>query len=436
MGRRSGQFSKLFETLEARRMMSVSGLNISELPSGDGVSDVLQIRATTPSSHINVTQTAAGLLVSNSGSSNTFTGNYSSIQVFGGAGNDSIVIDPSVHIDATLYGGGGRNTLTSGSGNDTLVCIGSKADTLNGGAGLDSFWTDNNAADKITGLRPNEIAAGAVHRVASMFTGAGVVSTASKAFKTKAARVAALVEPKTTDGSTYQDFSSDPLFSTAGPSEDDIRQGDIGDCFFLSTLSAVAKVDPQRIRQSMLAMGDGTYLVQFSRGNSKYYVHVDGQLPTYAPGQLDYADLGAQNSTWVALMEKAYVVFNGKPISYSSIDGGWMDSAFAALGGQPADISASISPASFMSQVKSLLAARKAVTFGVVKPADGAPLLSDHAYTVDSVVTDSSGDVTGLRLRNPWGVDGAGNDGNDDGYVTLTPQQAFDSCTGIVSATM
>jgi len=435
MGRVTTQSIKLVETLEARRMMSITGLAITDLPAGDGVSDVLQIRGTTASSRINITQTSAGLVVSNNGSSETFTGNYSSLQVFGGAGNDSIIINPSVDIDATLYGGAGRNTLQGGSGNDTLVCIGSKADTLIGGAGLDSFWTDNSATEKIVGVQPDEIAAGAVHRVGSVFTGAGVVSTANRTAKTKSARVAALVEPATTDGSTYQDFSSDPLFSTAGPSENDIRQGDIGDCFFLSTLSAVAKVDPQRIRQSMLEMSDGTYLVQFTRGNSKVYIHIDGKLPTF-DGQLDYAQLGAQNSTWVALMEKAFVVFNGKPNSYSSIDGGWMDSAFSALGGQPADIISAANPASLLAQTTSLLAAGKAVTFGVETPADGAPLLSDHAYTVDSVVTDSTGAVVGLRLRNPWGVDGVGNDGDDDGYVTVTAQQAYDSCIGIVSAAM
>jgi hypothetical protein len=33
--------------------------------------------------------------------------------------------------------------------------------------------------------------------------------------------------------------------------------------------------------------------------------------------------------------------------------------------------------------------------------------------------------VTGLRLRNPWGVDGEKSvDGKNDGYVTITPQAA------------
>jgi hypothetical protein len=37
-------------------------------------------------------------------------------------------------------------------------------------------------------------------------------------------------------------------------------------------------------------------------------------------------------------------------------------------------------------------------------------------------------------LRNPWGIDGAGNDGVNDGYVRLTALQAFTSFWGVISA--
>ena len=69
-------------------------------------------------------------------------------------------------------------------------------------------------------------------------------------------------------------------------------------------------------------------------------------------------------------------------------------------------------------------------------PADGAPLLASHAYTVDGINVDATGNPITLRLRNPWGVDGAENDGNNDGYVTVTAQQAYDSMLGVVSATV
>jgi hypothetical protein len=50
-----------------------------------------------------------------------------------------------------------------------------------------------------------------------------------------------------------------------------------------------------------------------------------------------------------------------------------------------------------------------------------------------SVDTDAEGHKT-LVLRNPWGIDGAGNDGKDDGYVRLTPAQALGSFWAVISA--
>ena len=84
-----------------------------------------------------------------------------------------------------------------------------------------------------------------------------------------------------------------------------------------------------------------------------------------------------------------------------------------------------------MNQLASAIAAGKAVTFAVNHPPAGSPLIGNHAYTVDHV--NSDGTVT---LRNPWGVDGAGSDGKDDGYVTITAAQAFGAFLGGSAATV
>jgi hypothetical protein len=87
-----------------------------------------------------------------------------------------------------------------------------------------------------------------------------------------------------------------------------------------------------------------------------------------------------------------------------------------------------------MSTIQTALEAGKSVTYGTVTVADGAPLIAGHAYTVQSVNVDEHGHMTSVTLRNPWGVDGAGNDGHNDGYVTVTAQQLYDSMAGIVTA--
>lgn len=415
------------EALEGRAMMSASPLVISEVPVGGGTE--LRIVGTARSNKITLTEQDGALLVTDNRSSQTIAGQFTDIKIFGGAGADSIRVDDSVTTDCSIYGGAGRNVLQAGGGNDTLDCVGSAADTLIGGAGSDSFWLDNRPSERVINATPDEIAGGAVHRVSGYFAGpsAAVPVTSAKAR-------ARAVEPGTTNGAVYQNFSDHPLFGAAGPLLNDIVQGQVGDCYFLSVLSSVAKLDPNRIRQSILDMGDGTYLVQFSRGGSNVFVHVDGELPVLSNGQLDYAGLGARGSIWVAIMEKAYVVFHGSGASYSSIDGGWMDQVYAALGARPKSDFGGAGAAGLMSLIAGEIAAGESVTYGTNVVTDGAPLIASHAYTVDGVVTDAHGTPTGLRLRNPWGIDGAGDDGHNDGYVTINAQQAYDCLAGDVSA--
>jgi hypothetical protein len=62
----------------------------------------------------------------------------------------------------------------------------------------------------------------------------------------------------------------------------------------------------------------------------------------------------------------------------------------------------------------------RVVTLGMFTPGGGAPCVGGHAYTVIGVNRDTTGKVTSVVLRNPWGIDGVGFDGANDGYVTLT----------------
>lgn len=414
------------ELLERRTMMSASApFTISQSQVGAGTE--LRIVAVARRNQITLTEQNGALLVSDNGASQSVAGQFTDIKIFGGAGNDSIRVDASVTTDCFLYGGRGRNLLQAGSGDDTLVCVGSIADTLIGGAGRDAFWLDNKPVERVLNATPDELNGGAVHRVNGYYAGPSARLTATSAR-------ARATEPGTTNGAAYRDFATQPLFGPAGPSENDIVQGQVGDCYFLSVLSSIAKLDPNRIRQSILDLGNGTYVVQFTRGASNVFVHVDGELPVLPGGQLDYASLGTGGSIWVAIMEKAYAVFHGPSASYASIDGGWMDEVYSAMGALPTSDFGGAGAAAFMTLVSNELANGESVTFGTNVVTDGAPLIADHAYTVDSVVTDAHGNAIGLRLRNPWGIDGAGYDGADDGYVTVTAQQAYDCLSGTVAA--
>ncbi|HEX4123162.1 MAG TPA: C2 family cysteine protease [Tepidisphaeraceae bacterium] len=260
-------------------------------------------------------------------------------------------------------------------------------------------------------------------------------TSATPAVPAVAAAQPVLPEPASSDPSfQYQAFSNDALFAPGGPSENDIIQGDIGDCYFLATLSAVARTDPQLIRDSIAQLSNGDFEVTFHRNGQTVNEIVDDELPVTSTGNLAYAQLGQDSSMWVAIMEKAYCAFRpGANDSYTGIAAGWMDDAFEALGALPSDVAGAPSAGALLAEIQSDLTAGQAVTIGIAQAEDGAPLVGNHVYTVDSVNTSSPGGPT-LTIRNPWGYSGAGSDPTGSADVTITAQQAANSMSGIVSA--
>ena len=133
---------------------------------------------------------------------------------------------------------------------------------------------------------------------------------------------------------TYQK-STAPLFSTGGPSINDINQGNLGDCYLLSSLADVAKNNPSIITSMIRDNGNNSFGVRFYVGGKEDWVTVNNYLPTVG-GALVFnnADSGIQNM-WVGLVEKAYAqlsasgVFDGNSSanygnSFSSIGNGGM----------------------------------------------------------------------------------------------------------------
>jgi hypothetical protein len=251
----------------------------------------------------------------------------------------------------------------------------------------------------------------------------------------KATLPAILANPALSDpGVKYTNFASQPLFSSSGPTPNDINQGDLGDCYFLSTLSAIAKVDPAVIRKDIINNNDGTYTVDFSGAKTKQ-VRVSADLPTWSDGELAYAGGGTGHAIWVAIFEKAFAEIRTAAKSYASISGGWMSEVFSDLGIKSQSTYATASATALGTLMAKDLKANDAATFATEDTIqDGASLIADHAYELDSITLDKNGKPLTVRLRNPWGVDGAGNDGSNDGYVTLTIQQVFDNMSGMVVA--
>ena len=347
------------------------------------------------------------LIVASSGATdNLFHGNAGNDTLKGNGGNDKLYGDIG---NDNLHAGAGNDSLYGEEGVDTLVSIGGgQSDQLSGGSSTDFFWCDSEGTETVTDASTTENDNGHVHRVGS-FAKHRIVNDSGTASEFTVSRELTgqdLQDPDATrNGSTpaYAGFSTKPLFSTSGPQDTDIDQNGLGDCYFLAALSATADADPTRIRNAVVDLGDGTFAVRFKAWWGDTYVRVDHELPVNSSGNPQYAGLGAQDSMWVAVMEKAWAFYRHNEGRYDSIEGGWPADVFAVLGAS-SDVyyrnwAWLQSESEILNHISSQLSAGKAVTLCTRDdtPSDN-PIVGNHCYMIESVSV-SNGTVT---LRNPW----------------------------------
>ena len=334
------------------------------------------------------------------GADDVLLGGDGNDQMFGGEGNDQ------------LNGGAGTDTMNGEGGNDILIAIdGGTADQLNGGLGSDAIWLDVSGLvrDVVSGLESVD----KVQAVANFANGAD-----------KSLNGDSIADPAAKSGHVYKKFSGKALFSSTGPSMDDVRQGALGDCYLLAGLASIAKDSPLALRQNVVDFNDGTYGIQL--GGKFYREDADLAVSSSYSNNPAYAQFGRESSIWVAMVEKAFAHYRKPEGTFASIEGGWSVEINRALGSTSAgtkNISYYGTATNLANDLANKLATGQAVTIGFLS-GSGANIVTGHMYSVARVVRDASNNITGVVLRNPWGVDGGGNnDGLNDGYVTVTPAQ-------------
>ena len=204
------------------------------------------------------------------------------------------------------------------------------------------------------------------------------------------------------------------LFGANGPQYTDVQQGDVGDCWLMSSLAAVAARKPSDITSMFTSAGtaveNGTtvnlYQVRFyNTSGTAEYVTVDTELP--AGGT--YYDLATTGVLWVALAEKAYAQANGLGYvttqyagqdSYNALNGGESAWALQALTNQPQTVNTA-SP----TDVATAWNNGQIICLGSSAAANDNLIVGDstgtHAYAVVGYNASSS---TPFELYNPWGA--------------------------------
>jgi hypothetical protein len=386
-----------------------------------GQTSALTVSGTNAADTISISQNGTvSVTVTTQQGSMTYTGNFTTLAIYGFGGDDTITVTSTVAANAAIYTGEGTDTVydlgrgidttTAGSGDDTLISFGGGSrHTVIGGTGLDSFWVD--AQTTLTNVTSAETAAASVHQVSQFYENVSMTISGQN-----------LTDPALGNyASRYANFASYPVFKN-GPDYNDIRQGSLGDCYFVATLASIADTDPTAIRQAITSLGDGTYAVRFYRNGSPVYLRIDADLPVTSGGAVVYARMSSTGESWVPLMEKAYAFFRYSSDSYGSIEGGWMaDVDTQVTNGRTQALYTSSNPTAqaMYTFISSALAADNGVTLGSKSTASG-PIVGNHAYMVKSATTVSG--VMYVTVYNPWGYDGGSStDSNaNDGLITLT----------------
>ncbi|CDW72641.1 calpain family cysteine protease containing protein [Stylonychia lemnae] len=197
----------------------------------------------------------------------------------------------------------------------------------------------------------------------------------------------------------------------------DVSQGVLGDCYFLSGISAVAEIN-SRFEKAIVnpqINWAGLYAFNvFIRGIPHVLV-VDDSIPTGIYGKKPiFAGIGSDNSIWGPLLEKAWAKTN---VNYEMTIGGYPNEAYTFLTNMPnmlylmSDVNTA-SMWTILSQADAknwIMSINTPASPGGDKDYCEFNLPCTHAYSLLSTVTvynkDKSQSFNLIKIRNPWKQD-------------------------------
>jgi hypothetical protein len=200
----------------------------------------------------------------------------------------------------------------------------------------------------------------------------------------------------------------------------DVKQGAIGNCYFVAQLAAQAKADPSVIENLIKDNGDGSFTVSLYLKDkrqpwkrTKTDIVVSSEFPTSNGTSAAYAkpgDVGKDGAElWVMLIEKAFAKYAGH---YEEIRG--KKTSDGDVFGMMTGVSSgyrqmsSLTSEALLKLCEGAVKEGKPVSFGAIntsaseeeqRGAKAAGVVLNHAYALEGV---DVGKRT-ISLRNPWG---------------------------------
>jgi len=217
------------------------------------------------------------------------------------------------------------------------------------------------------------------------------------------------------------ELCKEPILFRGGASAGDIKQGQIGTCFLLGALGAVAANKKDAIRRAFLSFDIdlGIYGVRFCVNGEWEYVIVDDVMPVDKYGRFLYARSADPDEVWCPILEKAYCKLH---TCYEMCDGGRPNQAiFAICGGASGKFDISDAhrkdPSTYFTLLEValkrgwLLTTTFVVTKATLAKAGAGKcgesvlstgLVGGHVYSVLRIVDAGSEKL--VCCRNPWGT--------------------------------
>ena len=236
------------------------------------------------------------------------------------------------------------------------------------------------------------------------------------------------------DAGTYDAPDDWRVFDPGGPWTSRLRQGQIGDCYLMAVMAAIAVKDKRYLRSIIREAGDRLYEVRLfvPLANGKYrpeWVTVDTCFPKNDHGRWLYARLVRSPRTglpviWAAFVQKAVAKLNEehkifKPnAGYQGIGKGASSArAFEVLTGHRSRV-LWVKQASDGQVWSEFQRAANGDYMTASTFAEGPGIYDNHAYTVIGI--EYSDGQRLVKMRNPWGRKSPANLYGGDGVFAIS----------------